>query len=216
MKYQNIIVLVILLFLVSVVKLCAQPNLGLYFGLNNSTLSGDAPEDSKYTSNPGVLLGLNIDFKITEEVLLSFQPGFAQAGAKLAYVDSDNLYQDSLTIDIDALVLPVLINIISDNKRFYFSSGLEFGYQLQSTASTSSDNIDISEELNKFNLSVNFGLSYLIPIGKTFLFIEARYSQGLINLTNSQNEDSFVPRVKTSGLKLRLGIQLPLAKGATK
>jgi hypothetical protein len=189
----------------------------MYLGLNNATLAGDAPVNSEYTANPGVLLGLNIDFKITEEVLLSFQPGFAQAGAKLAYKDSvDNLYQDSLTIDINAFVLPILINIISNNKRFYFSSGLEFGYQLQTTASSSNDNIDISEEVNKFNLSVNFGLTYLIPIGKPFLFLEARYSQGLINLTNSQNEESYVPRIKTSGLQLRLGIQLPLAKGTAK
>jgi hypothetical protein len=203
--------------MVNVPKLQAQPNLGLYLGLNNARLSGDAPKNSKYETNSGLLLGLNVDFKITEEVLLSFQPGYAQAGAKLAYKDSvDNLYQDSLTIDINAFVLPLLFNIISNNKRFYFSSGLEFAYQLESTASSSSNTIELSEELNEINVSVNFGLSYIISIGKPFLFIEARYSQGLINVTDSLIGDSSVPRVKTSGMQLRVGVQLPLTKGVAK
>jgi len=51
-----------------------------------------------------------------------------------------------------------------------------------------------------------------IPLGYPRLFIELRYTQGLINLTDEPVEKSYIPRVKTSGFKVFAGIAFPLNK----
>jgi hypothetical protein len=106
--------------------------------------------------------------------------------------------------------LPVEIQIISNNQRFYFSSGLEFSTLLKAETTIESNTEDISNEVNEFNLFLNYGITYLIPVGKPSLFVEARYSQGLINMTNTPDEDAFIPRIKLSGWKFRAGIRIPI------
>ncbi len=211
MKLHIISYLVFGLIFTPEVGLLAQPNIGIYVGLNNSSLSGDSPTDAIYTPRLGYLTGLNIDFKINDEILLSFQPGYGTAGAKLALKDNTGeKYIDSIDITLNYLILPVMINIISNNQRFYFNSGIEIGLLTKASAYNGAETVDLQLEVNEINVTANFGLTYLIPIGKPFLFLDLRYSQGLINISNSGNNSSFVPRIKTSGLKFRTGIQIPL------
>ncbi len=188
----------------------AQINIGIHAGLNPMNISGDVPSNSKYKSSGGYLVGANIDFRIADEVLLSLQPGLSQFGVNIQYLDkTTNLYEDSVKLDFQYTDLPVQLNIVSKNKRFYFSSGFTISSLLSATA-TSDTETDISDDLNPVNFAVNFGLTYLIPIGKPFLFIEARYAQGVTNITNIETEGSYIPRVKSSGWLLRTGIQFPL------
>ncbi len=211
MKLHIISCLVFGLIFTPEVGLLAQPNIGIYVGLNNSSLSGDSPTDAIYTPRLGHLTGLNIDFKINDEILLSFQPGYGTAGAKLALKDNTGeKYIDSIDITLNYLILPVMINIISNNQRFYFNSGIEIGLLTKASAYNGAETVDLQLEVNEINVTANFGLTYLIPIGKPFLFFDLRYSQGLINISNSCNNSSFVPRIKTSRLKFRTGIQIPL------
>ncbi len=192
------------------VALQAQLNIGMHAGLNLMNLSGDIPSNSNYKPGGGFLAGANIDFRIAEEVLLSFQPGFSKFEVNLQFLDkSTNLYEDSVNLDFQYADLPVQINVISKNERFYFSSGLTVSSLLTAKA-TADTEIDITEDINPLNLTVNFGLTYLIPVGKPFLFIEARYAQGVTNLTNIETEGSYIPRVKASGWILRAGIQLSI------
>ena len=48
------------------------------------------------------------------------------------------------------------------------------------------------------------------PIGATTLFLEARYAQGLSNLTQDSIVDDLLPRVKSSSIKILTGIEIPL------
>ncbi len=211
MKPLIVICLALALIFTPEVGLLAQPNIGIYGGFNNSSLSGDAPKDAIYTPRIGFLTGLNIDFKISDEVLLSFQPGYGTAGAKLALKDNTGeKYIDSIDISLNYLILPVMINIISNNQRFYFNSGIEVGLLTKASAYNGAETVDLQSEINEVNVTANFGLTYLIPIGKPFLFFDLRYSQGLINISYSGNNSSYVPRIKSSGLKFRTGIQIPL------
>ena len=201
------------IFLLSQIPSNAQPNIGLYFGLNNASVSGDTPDNAKYNGKQGGTFGANIDIKITNEVLLSFQPGISTSNVSLLYLDdSTNVYKDSIDIQFKAAVLPVVINVITDNKKWYFSSGIDFARIVSSTA-TNIDNGAASDiPVSNYNISINFGITYLIHIGDPFITIGARYAQGLTNLTNTTIPDSFAPRIKASGIQLRLGIQYPLNK----
>ena len=193
----------------------AQPNIGLYSGVSNGTFSGDAPDDAKYNGKLGGTFGANIDFKLTEEVLLSFQPGFNNINVGLYYLDDSlNTYKDSIDIHLRAVALPVQVNVITDNKKWYFTSGIEFASIISNTATIvdTGEEIDLDAETNDYNISINFGVTYLIYIGKPFVTIGARYSQGLVNVANARSTDSYVPRIKTNGLQLRIGVQYPLNK----
>ncbi len=105
--------------------------------------------------------------------------------------------------------------MISDNKKWYFSSGLEFGLISSSTASIvdTGEAIDLESQTSDYSLSINFGVNYLLSLGKPFLTIGVRYNQGLVNLTNSEDSGSYVPRIKSSGIQFLLGFQYPVNKG---
>jgi hypothetical protein len=84
------------------------------------------------------------------------------------------------------------------------------GFLLDSTTTNENgEEKDQSAIMNDFNFSLNFGFAYKIPIKSTYLFIEARYEQGLINVTDFGNSDELLSRVKTQGINLSLGFGLP-------
>jgi len=59
---------------------------------------------------------------------------------------------------------------------------------------------------------VHFGVGLRIPIGFPNLYVEARYAQGIINLSDEPLDSDFIPRVKTNGFKVLAGIEFPLQK----
>ena len=71
---------------------------------------------------------------------------------------------------------------------------------------------DIDTDVAQFNVAMVFGAGFKIPLKIGRIFIELRYTQGLVNLTDEPIEESYIPRVKSSGLKLFAGYQIPLSK----
>ena len=192
----------------------AQVELGAYAGIDNGKLSGDKYANTKYKPNIGFIMGLSVDMQINDLISLSFQPGFISTGSKIQVPDTiRNEWKDSVTINVKYLLFPIYVKIQSKSKRLYFSSGLEFGYGLSLTAKNENEEVDITQELNKWNVAMAFGIGYKIPIKKSHLYFELRYSQGLINITKPDpEEDSNIPRVKISGIKLVTGFHIPISK----
>lgn len=209
MKYIFSFIAILLVFIGS--DLIAQPFIGVHAGTNSMSVSGNIPSKTKFKSSGGFQFGVSADFTIAKDVLISFQPGVIKSETNLQFLDvNTDLYEDSVGFDFTYFELPIEIQIMSKNKRFYFSSGLEFSALMKAESTIESETEDISEDLNQFNIFMNYGLTYLIPVGKPSLFIEGRYSQGLINMTNTPDEDSYIPRIKLSGWKFRAGIRIPL------
>jgi hypothetical protein len=192
----------------------SQVELGMVVGLDNSKLSGDKFENTKYKPKTGFILGITIDAHINDIISLSFQPGIVSSGSRIQVPDTiQDEYKDSVTVSIRYFRLPVYVKIQSKSKRLYFYSGLGFGYGLSLKADNEIEEVDISDELKKFNLSLDFGLGYKIPIKKSGLYFELRYSQGLLNVANPDpDEDYNVPRVKLAGIKILTGFQIPISK----
>jgi len=191
-----------------------QIELGAYAGLDNSKLYGDKIPRTKYKSKIGFQLGASVDIPISDLISLSIQPGYIKNGSKIQVPDTvENEYKDSISFDINYLQLPIYIKIQSKSKRLYFSSGLEILYGLSLKAENELQEIDITQEMNRLNLSLAFGLGYKIPIRKSILYFEVRYAQGLINVAKPAPEDEYyLPRVKLGGLKLVTGFQIPISK----
>jgi len=201
MKYKYVFTFFIICCLAG--NLFAQSSVGIYTGAYLGNFSGDSPKNSKFSSKVGYLIGLNYDIQIKEDIFISLMPAFVNAGAKLNFLDSTREnYKDSITFDFQLITLPIAIKIISDNKRFQFTGGLEFIFPLQFYGENEDERVDIKEELNKVGLGVLFGIGYRIPINKNTLVIDLTYSQGLLNLAdNLDQNNSNLPRIKTTSIR---------------
>lgn len=202
---------VILFSLVSM----SQAQIGVFTGMNMSKLSGDTPPKAKYKNLMGANIGAFIDIKLTESIYVSFQPSYSQEGTKVFYnVKGIDEPVDSLKMRLNYFSVPIMFKVKSTNEKFYAISGFETGLLLNSSISNSNDKEgeekgDI-ESVAQWNLAIHFGAGINIPIGFPSLFIEARYTQGLENLTDEPLKNSVIPRLKTSGLKIMAGIKIPL------
>ncbi len=191
----------------------AQVSLGVTGGLNFGKLSGDAPQKGYYSPNSGLNAGVMVDVAVSKTIKLSLQPSFSQEGTKVLYSQGKYVEPiDSIHLRLNYMSIPLMVKVQSSSKHFYAVGGLEAGillnYKLTSHNQVLTDQLSVAD----FNIAAHFGAGYRIFLGRPVLFIELRYAQGLINLSDEPLDKSYIPRVKTNGFKVLVGIELPLAK----
>ncbi len=216
-KMKKILILIIPFTLIHQVT-SAQLELGILAGIDNARLTGDKFVNTQYKPTTGFIIGLSADIPFNDIVSMSIQPGYISTGSKLQVPDTiRNEWKDSLTFGVEYMILNIYVKIQSKAKRLYFLSGLGFGYGLSLTAENELEEVDITSELNKWNMAAVFGIGYKIPIKRSGLYFELRYAQGLVNIAKPDpEEDYYIPRVKLSGLSLVIGFQIPVTKRNTK
>jgi hypothetical protein len=193
-----------------------QSYLGVHAGIDFGKLSGDSPSQFKYASSSNLAFGLSYDFQLKEDIFLGLGVSYLNSDSKLKYpkeVDEQTVYEDSINLDFQLLTIPVLLKLISDNKKFEFSGGFEMIFPTKFTADNSADKVDVMDEFNRVNFSMIFGIGYRIPIKKSLLVINLSYSQGLTNLANNlEDPDSLFPRIRLTSFRLAAGWRLPVGK----
>ncbi len=206
-------IFILLAFLVTSFLVSGQSYVGVFAGLNSSKLNGDAPNKGNFNGLIGANMGAYIDLNLGKGIFLSLQPSYSQEGTKLSYtLPKVEEPVDSITIRLNYFSLPLLLKVTSTNKRFYAIAGVETGLLLDSYVSSHDTKEDIKTDVAEWNVAMHFGAGIKIPVGFPRLFVELRYSQGLVNLTDEPIEKSYVPRVKTAGFKILFGIEIPLKK----
>ena len=200
-------------FLLAATFAHGQSYLGLFGGLNMSKLSGDVPSKVKYKNSLGLNFGANLDLRLSETIFLSIQPSYSQEGTKISYtLNGSSEPIDSVTINLNYFSLPVLLKITSGNERFYALAGIETALLLNSSQTIDDVEQELNVEVTELNVAMQFGVGFRIPVGFPRLFVELRYSQGLVNLTDDEITLNTIPRVKTSGMKIIVGIEIPLKR----
>jgi len=190
---------------------------GIFAGLNSSKLNGDVPDKAKYKSLMGANFGAYFDLKLSKSIWLSFQPSYSQEGTRIFYtVQGMEEPVDSIKVRLNYFALPLFLKVSSTNERWYALAGLEAAMLLNSAVYSHDVEQDTDISIVDWNIAVHFGAGIRIPIGFPRLFVELRYSQGLIDLTDEPIDKSYIPRVKTSGFKLLAGIEIPISKSKTK
>ena len=191
----------------------SQSAFGVFAGLNSGRLAGDMPKNASYKGLMGANVGGFFDLKLSQSLHLSFQPSYSQEGTRIFYkVAKIDEPVDSLKIRLNYFSLPLLLKVRSTNERFYALSGIEAGILADHRISSQDTELDTDLSIESFNIAMHFGAGFNIPLGYPRLFIELRYSQGLVNLTDEPVEKSYIPRVKTAGFKVFAGIAFPLNK----
>ena len=190
-----------------------QTYVGVFLGMNSSKLTGDAPANSFYNSFMGINAGVNIDLKLAKSLKLSLQPSYSQEGTKISYnVSGMEEPVDSIKIRLNYFSFPILLKVATANNRFYAIGGFETAILLNIFISSHDVEKDIKVDVQSYTLAIHFGVGLRIPIGFPNLYVEGRYAQGLINLTDEPLDTDIIPRVKTNGFKLLVGIEFPLQK----
>jgi len=204
MKIKIILTTILSLCIVS--GLFAQSYIGVSAGLTSGKFSGDSPPDFKYASKLAYTAGIVYDFQLKEDVYLSLATAYVNGGSKLQYpkeVDEVLVYEDSIFVDFHMISVPLMMKLISDNKRFQFTGGLEMMLPFKLIADDTEKEVDLINHVNKVGLNMLFGIGYRIPINRNFLVINLNYSQGLTNIANNLDDpDSLFPRIRFTSFKL--------------
>ena len=194
-----------------------QPSLGITGGISLSKFSGDRPDKANYKRLAAFTAGVSLDLKLGKQLYLSIQPSFSQEGTRIFY-NVPFVYDpvDSVHIRLNYISVPVILKAASNNQRFYAIGGVENAIMINSQLKTSTFKENIDDHVSAYNIAVIFGAGMRIPIGFPRLNIELRYKQGLVNLTGQSYAKSYIPRVKTSGFQLNIGLEIPLASRKNK
>ncbi|HSG68047.1 MAG TPA: porin family protein [Bacteroidales bacterium] len=205
--------LILMLITLTGLTSSAQTYIGFFSGLNKSKLGGDAPKNASYKGILGINTGAFIDIKIHRMMWLSLQPSYSQEGTKISYsLRGIKEPIDSMHVRMDYFSIPLLLKVSSTNERFYAIAGIEAAYLLNAYFKSHNLSFDEDQEISQWNISMHFGAGLHIPLGFPRLFIELRYAQGLINLTDEELDKGYIPRVKTNGFKALIGIEIPLKR----
>lgn len=202
-----------MLMILSTTLCYSQSYVGVFGGLNSSKLKGDMPEYASYKSIMGANVGAYVDIKLASIIWLSVQPSYSQEGSKVKYsVRYQEEVVDSIHIRLNYFSLPLFLKVSSTNGRFYALGGIEAGILLNNQLSSHGNELDNDLKINDWNIAMHFGAGIKIPVGFPRLFVELRYTQGLVDLTDEPVDQSYIPRVKTSGFKILAGIEIPISK----
>jgi len=224
MKFVKVVL--IIFFALTCQLVHAQNEIGFMVSVGSSSLRGDEPdlEDLVWAGSVGYSAGINYLIRLKEDMYLGISGRYLRTGAKFQTIDTlislaplnvggavvvTTELKDSININLDYLTVPVLLNVISDNRKFQFAAGIEAGFPIRQIL----DNGTTREELDYLtdvNLSIVFGLGYRIYVGKGYFFLNISYVQGIVNIV--QTEDEVIPRVKSVDTRLSIGYNIPIHK----
>lgn len=215
MKARNLIFFFCILTLPFIQPVEAQFSIGVNAGVARMKFSGDPLRGLGYfRPDPGFSTALRVDYRISDAVALSLQPGFSQLRSSYFVMnDSATRAIDSTDLRLNSFSLPLHMLAWSENGRFFVLAGMQFDYSLSFKGQTLKSPFSEPYEVRDLNLYAQFGAGFIIPLGKPYLNFELRYSQGILDLTDALvHQDSFLPRTKLTNISLIVGLQWPLGR----
>ena len=186
---------------------------GVFGGVTGFSFSGDEPEKAGYGSRYRATFGAVFEFDVHSGVRLSLQPAFTGKGTGIAYeIRGIKDPVDSVDVYLDYLSLPLTVKVFTRSGRWFVSGGLEMDWLLNAEYVTSTSKIDIAESMNPVDFVVRFGVGWVKPLGGNELFIEAVYSQSIVNVISADEPDEkfYDLRLKSSGMVICAGFLFQL------
>ena len=207
------IVFISLLFFYFTNNSLAQFDASVWAGVNKSSFAGNPPKDANYESIYGLSFGADLDYYLTEAVVISLEPTFDQMGSDIVFGNEESLFDTVITYTVKQNYVGLGLLFKINTERFYVGAGTSF--QLLTTANLEyeSSDTDIKDKFLDYDVIGFFNVGYKIPVGSPTLFIELRYIQGLLSIYSGDaetNSEIYITNFKSSGLRLSMGIMFPL------
>lgn len=222
---SRIYILLLIILTVSIIQpLEAQLSVGVNAGVTRMKFSGDATSGyGHFQPGPGFSAAFRTDYRFSDAVAISFQPGYSTLRSSYQVMnDSGTAVVDSTQMTLQSFSLPLHAVIWSENGRFFVLAGMQFDYTLDFKSEVlisplSSSSPSSVYNMRDYNLYMQFGAGFIIPLGKPYLSFELRYSQGLLDLTTPLVQtDTFLQRTKLTNISFVVGLQLPLGSYSEK
>jgi len=186
---------------------------GAILGANRAGISGDAPQNVEFGSRFGLIAGVQGEFGIARDVLISVQPMIVSRGAAVS--DADSLDAESADLVIDYFAIPIVLKIMAGGGRTYVTGGIDVAFLDKATLSSGDVELDATDLFNQTDVAALVGFGVVFPIGRPRLTIEARYVQAFSSLTREgaiPPDQNLPDRFHNKGLQLTAGFLFPLGR----
>lgn len=205
-------------------------SIGIVGGLNSANMyfpNSQGPEDQRTTSLPGFAAGIVLDIRLGKNLSTRIEPMYLQKGCTIEE-GNDPANQPAGEIKVSVIEFPVLIQYTFGNRvKPYLTGGISFAYNLAADMEFELTGLKFTGDLKSITETFDFGLTFggglQYPIGKAILFLEGRYTHGLINqrksgtitvssngfqfdMESDRNDDRYTNR----GFQLLAGISFPI------
>lgn len=163
-------------------------SLGVIGGANFADMyfpNSQGEDDQRVTSRLGLAAGIVLDLHLSKNVSLRLEPMFVQKGGNIEE-GNDPVNQPEGYLKTTAIELPVMIRYsFGKTIRPYVTGGASVGINLTSEMvfdfTGLTFEVDLKDVIESFDAGLTFGGGIQLDAGFGVLFIESRYSLGLIN-----------------------------------
>lgn len=164
----------------------AQVRFGVSGELNRTSFGGVPPDEAAFESALGTGFAGIVEVRVHRDVVLSFQPGWIQKGAKVVFnKDEEPDSVETFVIEQTWMTMPVYFRIDSDGRGFYAGGGLSLDFLLESEVENRGATVDNRDAFDDIDLVYQFTAGYLGDRGGYSWFLEARYLQGMTSISDS-------------------------------
>ena len=154
---------------------------GVKAGVNFTNF--DNNDEVSWNSKTGVNVGIFVEFGLSDKFYLQPELLYSTQGAKF------DEFGNELKAEINYINFPLMLKFKAA-ENFYLEAGPQIGFLTTAKTKYTEDGEtevdDIKDETKSTDFDLNFGLSYDVLDN---LAIGARYSLGLINIIDEQEED---------------------------
>jgi opacity protein-like surface antigen len=167
-------------------------SLGFIGGLNFADMyfpNSQGPDDQEITTLQVFCAGAVLHIRLSENIFAVIEPMYLQKGGKIEE-GTDPVNQPEGQINSSSIEIPILIQYTFGNRiKPYLIAGPTVGYNLKSDIEFDLTGLefkgDLKEITETFDLGLTFGGGVQVPVGFGIIFIEGRYTYGLINQRKS-------------------------------
>lgn len=210
-----------LLFLFFVTHVAfSQSKVGVVGGLNFSDLKTATSTKTRTFIGVGGLF----EYAFNDNFSIQTEPMFLMKGAKNIEGGGD----PDIIGKLSFIEVPIFLKYtFGETIKPYFIAGPSFGFLLSSNLEAEMGGVkiesNIKENTQKLDLGLGLGAGFEIPLNVLSVFVEGRYTVGLVNLqkggkfevkgggmTFTDTFDKEEHRFKTRGIQIFVGMKLPI------
>ena len=207
-------------------------SIGIIGGLNFANMyfpNSQDPDDQRTTSLQRFAVGVVLDIRLGKNLSARLEPMYLQKGCKIEE-GSDPANQPAGEIKASVIEIPILLRYTFGNRiKPYLIAGPTIGYNLTSDMEFELTGLEFKGDLNSVTETLDLGLTFggglQFQIGRGTLFLEGRYTWGLINQRKSGTatlvsslieieieSDKENDRYFNRGFQLLAGVSFPIGK----
>jgi len=172
---------------------------GIQLGYSSSWSSEKSeiagPTNKQMSDASSILLGGIVNYKLSESFSIQTELNYVKKGFRrdLSYDDITTKFKRIQEYSFNRLEVPVLVKLsFTKSKMLYFMTGVSPSFNLASKynadinetkpiPSQSNISLDKIPNLNSFDTPIVFSLGFERPVGSSFLGLQLRYNQSLMN-----------------------------------